>query len=328
MTHHPEHAHEAEMLAKTVQAIGSALERHRGAPFESGGNNFTNRVLNTGLREDILAQLEEFGHEPYFARLDFVDARGSQKVYFGHAHLPFAHGTVLDWRCDLYSLYLGGNGRQQEYRVQASGKTHKVELLLKRRLEIRDEALHDVSDTVDYRALPLKATAAHPQAGQPSRLPSFIRPPDVQTDEFLIRKLKARGDSKLQDIVATIQADQDAIIRAPLGAALLLHGVAGSGKTSIAYHRLAFLMFTDHGYRLKPQQILVIGPNRMFLAYVSDLLPSLGVGALSSGPLRTGPGRGCAGGTRPCRSSPSLPTPWSRGWVRPGCGNWTWSGGG
>ncbi|MBB5235516.1 HelD family protein [Deinococcus budaensis] len=281
MTRHPEHPHESEVLAKTVQAIDTALKRHRGAHFESGGNNFTNRVLNSGLREDILTQLEEFGHEPYFARLDFVDTRGPQKVYFGHAHLPFSHGTVLDWRCDLYSLYLGGNARPQEYRVQATGRTHKVELLLKRRLEIRDRALLDVSDTVDYRAVqPKLPTAARPPSGQAAPPPSSVRPPDVQTDEFLIRKLKTRGDSRLQDIVATIQADQDAIIRAPLDATLLLHGVAGSGKTSIAYHRLAFLMFTEHGYKLKPQQILVIGPNRMFLGYVSDLLPSLGVGGI------------------------------------------------
>ena len=277
MTGHPEHSQEAEVLAKTVQAIRSALRHQEGTYFEGGANNYTNRVLNQGLREDILTQLQDFDHAPYFARLDFEDTRGPQQVYFGHAHLPFQHSTILDWRCDLYSLYLGGNAPQQQYRVQATGKTHQVHLLLKRRLDIKDNELRELSDTVDYRALSAALRRGIDQS-VPAELPDA--PPVMQDDRFLAGKLATRGDSRLQDIVATIQADQDAIIRAPLDAALLLHGVAGSGKTSIAYHRLAFLMFTDHGYKLTPQQILVIGPNRMFLGYVSELLPSLGVSGI------------------------------------------------
>lgn len=276
MSSHPEFSDEASRLTRIVSAIDTALERQKGTYFESGANNFTNRVLNTGLREDILHQLQEYGHEPYFARLDFEGERGKQQVYFGHADLcSLGQGTILDWRCDLYSLYLGGNARKQSYRVQATGKTHPVQLLLKRRFEIRSKALNDMADTVDYRAL---AQVSQPDLA--AEADTTTQHPDVQTDEFLIRKLDQRGDPRLQDIVATIQADQDAIIRAPLEEALLLHGVAGSGKTSIAYHRLAYLMFTDHGYKLKPREILVIGPNRMFLGYVSDLLPSLGVGGI------------------------------------------------
>lgn len=274
MSDHPEFPQEQGFLAKTVKAIDDALERQNDLYFESGANNYTNRVLNTGLREDILKQLSEFGHEPYFARMEFIGERGKQKVYFGHAHLGLGHGTILDWRCDLYSLYLGGNAQRQTYRVQATGKVHTVELLLKRRLEIKDNTLRDMADTVDYRATPSSTSQQIKpfQAGD--------KQPGAAEDDFLIRRLNDRGDPKLQDIVATIQADQDAIIRAPLDQALLLHGVAGSGKTSIAYHRLAYLMFTEHGYKLQPQDILVIGPNRMFLGYVSDLLPSLGVGGI------------------------------------------------
>lgn len=277
MTTHPEFPQEQAFLAKTVDAIDTALQRQNDLYFESGANNYTNRVLNTGLREDILKQLREFGHEPYFARLEFVSERGRQQVYFGHAHLGLSHGTILDWRCDLYSLYLGGNARQQTYRVQATGKIHKVDLLLKRRLEIKDNTLHDMADTVDYRNQPQVAPVKSQQVQEKQSAP---RETDTASDEFLIRRLNERGDPRLQDIVATIQADQDAIIRAPMDQALLLHGVAGSGKTSIAYHRLAYLMFTEHGYKLQPKDILVIGPNRMFLGYVSDLLPSLGVGGI------------------------------------------------
>lgn len=274
---HPEYQAEAETLQRTLLAIEAALSRQTTTYFEGGGNNYTNRMLNQGLREDILTQLQEHGHDPYFARLDFEDARGDQCVYFGHAHLGRvgSHpGQILDWRCDLYSLFLGGNAPQQRYRVKATGREHQVHLRLKRRLEIDDRHLWRVTDTVDHRA----ATQAR-RAPQPTAVRTASPVAEIPTaqDEFLIRKLTTRGDPRLQDIVATIQADQDAIIRAPLDAALLLHGVAGSGKTSIAYHRLAYLMFTDHGYDLKPEQLLVVGPNRTFLSYVRDLLPSLGV---------------------------------------------------
>lgn len=278
---HPEYQAEAETLQRTLLAIEAALSRQTTTYFEGGGNNYTNRMLNQSLREDILVQLQEHGHDPYFARLDFEDARGDQCVYFGHAHLGRigSHpGQILDWRCDLYSLFLGGNAPQQRYRVKATGREHQVHLRLKRRLEIDDRHLRRVADTVDHRAATRAGRSPQTTALRPA---SPVADVSTAQDEFLIRRLTTRGDPRLQDIVATIQADQDAIIRAPLDSALLLHGVAGSGKTSIAYHRLAYLMFTDHGYDLKPEQLLVVGPNRTFLSYVRDLLPSLGVTGIS-----------------------------------------------
>ena len=268
---HEEHDLEATTLERTLRAIGEVLSRQDDYWFAGGADNYTNRLLNYGLREDILQQLQEHGHEPYFARLDFEDARGPQCVYFGHAHLGrmgLQSGQILDWRCDLYSLFLGGNAPSQQYHVKATGQEHHVQLRLKRRLDIRARILERISDTVDYR---VRKGLEGDSTERPGREQSGT------SNDFLIGKLQERGDPRLQDIVATIQADQDAIIRAPLDAALLLHGVAGSGKTSIAYHRLAYLMFTDHGYGLKAAQMLVIGPNRTFLGYVRGLLPSLGV---------------------------------------------------
>lgn len=268
---HEEHQLEATTLERTLRAIEEALSRQEDFWFAGGADNYANRLLNYGLREDILQQLQEHGHEPYFARLDFEDARGAQSVYFGHAHLgrmDLQSGQILDWRCDLYSLFLGGNAPSQRYHVKATGQEHQVQLRLKRRLDIRARALERISDTVDYRVRKVPAG---------SGVATSDREVAGASDEFLIGKLRGRGDPHLQDIVATIQADQDAIIRAPLQTTLLLHGVAGSGKTSIAYHRLAYLMFTDHGYSLTAAQMLVIGPNRTFLGYVRGLLPSLGV---------------------------------------------------
>lgn len=273
MTTHPEYAQEREFLATTVAAIQEALARREEASFEGGANNYTNRVLNRGLREDILARLREHGQAPYFARMDFKDRRAEQCVYFGHLHLPFKHGLILDWRCDLYSLYLGGTAPQQTYRVQRTGVEHAVTLHLKRRLDVDAETLRSVEDVLDYRP------SRHPTpAGRPAPVSA---PQAPATDPYLVRKLKARGDARLQDIVSTIQTEQDAIIRAPLDRPVLLHGVAGSGKTSIAYHRLAYLMFQEHDFKLQARQVLVIGPNRTFLGYVRHLLPSLGVDGIA-----------------------------------------------
>ncbi len=286
---HPEYDQEAAFLTQTFAVIDQALDHQDEHYFEGGANNYTNRMLNTSVRADVLERLQEFGLRPYFARVDFTGTRGEQTVYFGHAHLPFPHGQVLDWRCDLYSLYVGTHAREQRYLVQATGVTHQVDLLLKRRLDIARRVLNDIDDLVDRRPLrPVVAAipvgdAVTPDAtiepiapGQDAPIsdPALVSPRD---DAYLIRQLYTRGDPQLQDIVETIQVQQDEIIRAPLDTLLLLHGVAGSGKTSIAYHRLAYLLYPEHGYHLSPKDLLVIGPNQTFLGYVRDLLPSLGV---------------------------------------------------
>jgi len=76
------------------------------------------------------------------------------------------------------------------------------------------------------------------------------------------------------DIVATIQAEQDEVIRSPLAGVLVVQGAPGSGKTAVGLHRAAFLLYGDEV--LARQQMLVLGPNRVFLRYIAQVLPSLG----------------------------------------------------
>lgn len=297
---HPEFREEQAFLNRTVEAIDQAFEDLKGRYYESATSNFGNRMLNLTIRADTLEQLEEYGYRPpYFGRLDFSGERGEEQVYFGFAHLPLPHGRILDWRCDLYSLYVGTNTRKQQYKVKATGRTHQVDLLLKRRFEIKERQLLNITDQVDRRQiiqseaessvieqLPVPPTAVQEQRSLPEAFAPHNESQEVEVeleedlttdDAFLIRQLYSRGDPRLQDIVETIQLQQDVIIRLPLDELLVLHGVAGSGKTSIAYHRLAYLMYPEHGYNLEPKQVLIIGPNRTFLTYVRDLLPSLGV---------------------------------------------------
>ncbi|MFC4427168.1 HelD family protein [Deinococcus navajonensis] len=266
MTHsrHPEHETEALRLDRAVEAMEAALRHHAEHWFEAGATPFSNRVLNRGLRADLLETLETHRDKPYFGRLDFRDHLGqSRSVYFGYAHLEVPHGTVLDWRCDLYTLFVSGTARKQSYRVRHTGATHTVELSLKRRLDIQARTLRSITDDVDWRETPVSGPPAVPA--------------QKASETFLINRLAERGDPRLQTIVETLQVDQDAIIRAPAAGLRLVHGVAGSGKTSIAYHRLAYLLYQDHSERRRAEDALVIGPNRLFLGYVRDLLPDLGV---------------------------------------------------
>ena len=91
----------------------------------------------------------------------------------------------------------------------------------------------------------------------------------------LLARLDARRTGQMQDIVATIQAEQDRIIRAPLNGVLVVQGGPGTGKTAVALHRAAYLLYTFRE-QLTKRGVLVVGPNATFLRYIGQVLPSLG----------------------------------------------------
>ena len=98
---------------------------------------------------------------------------------------------------------------------------------------------------------------------------------DLVGKAALLASLEEARTGKLGDIVATIQAEQDAIIRSELPGALVVQGGPGTGKTVVALHRAAYLLYT-HRFPLEGQGVLVVGPNRLFLGYIEHVLPSLG----------------------------------------------------
>ena len=95
-------------------------------------------------------------------------------------------------------------------------------------------------------------------------------------DDFLQMALGDSKDNRLKDIVSTIQSEQNEIIRAPLSVPLVVQGVAGSGKTTIALHRIAYLIYT-YQKDFSAHDFLIIAPNDLFLDYISAVLPELGV---------------------------------------------------
>jgi DNA helicase IV len=109
----------------------------------------------------------------------------------------------------------------------------------------------------------------------PRSRPSTARDPPSAGHGALIAALETARTGRLGDIVATIQGEQDEVIRAELPGILVVQGGPGTGKTVVALHRAAYLLYT-HRFPLEGQGVLVVGPNRLFLNYIEQVLPSLG----------------------------------------------------
>lgn len=192
-------------------------------------------------------------HNPYFGRIHFKESNQSKiaDIYIGKAslmdHESDNDGVMLitDWRAPISTLYYDRNIGPVDYHCPA-GRIDG-DLLLKRNYKIEDGHLEKITD-IDVTAL----------------------------DEMLLEALEDKKDTKLKDIVSTIQSEQNAIIRADLAKSLIIQGVAGSGKTTIALHRIAYLIYT-YQHRYKPDEFMIIAPNKLFLQYIEDMLPELGV---------------------------------------------------
>lgn len=153
--------------------------------------------------------------------------------------------VVIDWRAPIADLYYEGRLGEAEYNCPA-GKIHG-EIKLKRQYFFKSGDLQDVMDI------------------------------DITTnDEMLQPFLSANSDTRLKNIISTIQAEQNKIIRADMWQPLVVQGVAGSGKTTIALHRIAYLIY-NYDKNFFPEEFLIIAPNKFFLNYISNVLPDLGV---------------------------------------------------
>ena len=158
------------------------------------------------------------------------------------------HTVLLDWRAPQASAF---------YQATAA---NPLGVAARRRLTMRDRDVLRVDDEVfDARLLS--------EAGQ--------RPDEVSGDAALMAALMAQRTGRMNDIVATIQAEQDAIIRSELRDALVVQGGPGTGKTAVALHRAAYLLYA-HRQKLETSGVLVVGPTRAFLTYIEEVLPSLG----------------------------------------------------
>jgi DNA helicase-2/ATP-dependent DNA helicase PcrA len=186
---------------------------------------------------------------PYFGRIDFVEKgkEKSQEIYVGvhNFHDDSANkNLVYDWRAPISSMFYDFETGAAFYETTNSKIEGSVEL--KRQFRIRKGEMEYMFD---------------------SEL-------TIQ-DDVLQKELNQASSSKMKNIVATIQREQNAIIRNDEARHLIIQGVAGSGKTSIALHRIAFLLY-KFKENISSDDILIISPNKVFASYISNVLPELG----------------------------------------------------
>lgn len=187
--------------------------------------------------------------KPYFARIDFArdGEKNVEKLYIGKVGVMDEdnNNITIDWRAPISSMYYDSNLGRTSY--EAPEGTCTGEMLVKRQYEIED-----------------------------GKLQSFQDVDTVSNDDLLKPYLEASVDNRLRNIVSTIQVEQNAIIREPIAKNVIVQGVAGSGKTTVALHRIAYLVYNNRE-KINPEQYLVIGPNKFFVNYISSVLPDLDV---------------------------------------------------
>ncbi len=199
--------------------------------------------------------------QPYFARIDFREYKSQKEsLYIGKFSLgdeESGEEIVIDWRAPIADLYYSGTQGESYYRSPVG--IINGELFLKRKFLYKDDSIVDIFDE-GINEIIIKSASGE----------------EALVDEFLKINLEASTGKKLKDVVATIQKEQNDIIRAEKNIPIIVQGAAGSGKTTVALHRLAYLLYR---YRntLQGKDIMVVAPNMIFLDYISDLLPSLGV---------------------------------------------------
>lgn len=217
----------------------------------------TEKIYNL-LKKEI-ENYEEALKNPYFGRVDFNEKFGvEEKIYIGKKGITSTvdgEEIVVDWRAPVADLYYSGTGGEAYYKAPMG--IVEGELNLKRKFLFNDDNLDKVFDESTNEII------INGEEG--SEL----------VDEFLKINLEESRGKKLKEVVATIQREQNDIIRWPKNLPIIVQGSAGSGKTTIALHRLAYLLYR---YResMEGKDILVLAPNKLFLDYISDILPTLG----------------------------------------------------
>ncbi len=222
---------------------------------EYGYENFDNQqalfqqVTANQEKQKMRHRLERMVDSPYFGRVDFAYEGETQPETFyigigNFAERPGALPLIYDWRAPGSSLFYDYDKGVASY--EAPGGVVEGEIWQKWQYKIRGGNLVYAFES------------------------------DVKIDdEILKQELGSHGDVQLKNIVCTIQKEQNAIIRNRSDKILVIQGVAGSGKTSVALHRIAYLLYHDRK-NLKSSNVLVLSPNGVFSDYISHILPELG----------------------------------------------------
>lgn len=221
-----------------------------------------NKSLNITEKIKRLEELSYLLMEPYFSRIDLYDNKLNTKqcLYigkFGFSESLTSEPLIVDWRAKIASIYY-------KYRYPQKG------------------VVFETQDGLEVRDLLLKRTYEFDNG----ELIKFYNN-DIQLDEkdVILNKLSKRTGGVLEDIVATIQASQMEIIEADPRSLCVVQGCVGSGKSTVAIHKLAYIFF-NYANLIKPQNTMLIAKNQILVGYLSTLFPKLGIFDLNYGTIR------------------------------------------
>jgi DNA helicase IV len=231
----------------------AANERLDGALVSTKGGTYQARTERDIVVRSALHRLEQLdiGREPLcFGRIDELaeNGHGADTFYIGRLAVSDVdqEPLVVDWRAPIAEPFYRATGR------------HPMGLRRRRHFATDGPRITGIEDEV-FTADGVEGNGGLELAGPGA----------------LLAALDRSRSGRMRDIVATVQREQDEIIRAPLRGALVVQGGPGTGKTAVALHRAAYLLYT-HRFPLETQGVLVVGPNPVFLRYIEQVLPSLG----------------------------------------------------
>ncbi|WP_394578762.1 HelD family protein [Cytobacillus firmus] len=279
---------EQEVLDKTIQHIKDQsyyvwelLEKKQGN-FK-GGLNATGDIVayRRGVKDKALLRRAE--KEPFFGRFDiYSDEDGEETFYIGKQGVRDKDENliVVDWRMPIASVFYNFTPEKpsQAYTVhdeRARKKhTYSVDVLKKKEFTIRNQKLIKIIQQASEGNHNLNVTIT--ENGEEATI----------TDTFLKEIIEgSHTTGYLKEIIATIQREQDRAIRQPIDRDIIIQGVAGSGKSSIALHRLSFLLYNNK--HIKPDNVLILGPSALFISSVKELLPDLNLEGIKQSTINT-----------------------------------------
>ncbi len=259
--------HEQVHLKKCLEIIGKNIENYseelRKISAETKELYDNYRSNNPELHNDLVVGLDLKSQlarwlnknelafkKPYFGRIDYYEYEDKERfsLYIGKNGIRKnrSEGLIIDWRAPVSSVYYDSDIGESSYQTPY-GETIDISLEMKRTYEISDSALIDFYD-------------------------SSV----VTNDEFLTKYLSKNKEVVLGEIIATIQKEQNEIIRDTPFHNVIVQGVAGSGKTTVAMHRISYILY-NYKDKFKSDEFYIIGSNKMLLNYITGVLPNLDV---------------------------------------------------
>ena len=249
----PELVQERSHLAHARACRDAMIAMFEQVDPQDSADDFTKEYIEVTV-EEALEDLRTPGAGDFFGRIDEAGhgerAGEGDRWYIGRRHIEDAHHdpVVIDWRAPIAAPF---------YRATVHdplGLCHRRRFMMSTEPGRRGELTSYLDEHLDD---PDSADAA-------SGIPDPV-----------LAEIGAARTGAMREIVATIQAEQDVVIRAPMQQALIVQGGPGTGKTAVGLHRAAYLLF-EHRRTLAREGVLVVGPNQVFLDYIGNVLPSLG----------------------------------------------------